>query len=282
MVVFLRMDPASSRHSVSSIHDTTPRRNRNNMPGIGLGMASKRKHRWRCPDHNHHHSPLARKSDDWQKRLPLADPTVPALCSGWHTAGTTASWADRSWSWCCECKWRVPTRELHFVNTVHNTRHRNIQARHPPPVPEMTPANYLLSLPQVQFAGNCSPRCIRGHGSPRRRIPGSDRGCQSRADVRRPTGLGENRHDAKLHGGWPGCHSCRRREIKTLYQLLPPGSGSTGLVRRAWGRILGPTGRRKTGRQSAGGREGERLAGSIESWRCHVLDVMMGVAMGYF
>lgn len=78
------------------------------------------------------------------------------------------------------------------------------------------------------------PLCTRGHGSPGRRIPGSDRGCQSRADVRRPTSHEQNRHDATLHGGWPGCHGCRRREIKNLIPTSPArfrldGIGPTGL-----------------------------------------------------
>lgn len=109
----------------------------------------------------------------------------------------------------------------------------------PPPIPrDHHRLIALLSLPQIHAAGNSSAL------HPGTRIPWSSHPGfrQSRADIRRPTSHEGNRHDATLHGGWPGCHGCRRREIKTLYQLLPPGSGSTGLARRSWGRILGPTG----------------------------------------
>lgn len=117
------------------------------------------------------HWPCTTQSGDRQKRLPFANPSVPAFCNGWDIGGTTAGFADRSW---CKCMWRsrLPTRML--VNIVQNTRGRNIRARHRAsqrPSPADCP---LLSLPQTQTAGN-SPLCTRAHGSPGRRIPGSDR-----------------------------------------------------------------------------------------------------------
>lgn len=175
---------------------------------------------------------------------------------------------------------RLPTRMR--VNTVHNTGDRNIQARHRASQ-RSSPADCpLLSLPQIPFAGNSSPL------HPGTRIPWSSHPGfrQSRADVRRPTSHKQNRHDATLHGGWPGCHGCRRREIKNLIPTSPvrfrlDGIGPTGL-----GPDIGC-------QRGVGTRDGSLLEGETGSawlvrlgggrvWRCYVLLDMMGVAADYF
>lgn len=132
----------------------------------------------------------------------------------------------------------------------------------PPPIPrDHHRLITLLSLPQIHSAGNSSAL------HPRTRIPWSSHPGfrQSRADVRRPISHEGNRHDATLHGGWPGCHGCRRREIKNLIPTSPArfrldGIGSTGL-----GPDIGS--HREVGTRDGSLLEGERGALGWFDWK---------------